>query len=321
VLKRKHEIKIALTVIVSIVLFIWGFNFLKGKDIFSKQRTFYSIYPQVNGLVEDAPVLINGLKVGQIYSIYLHPDNSGRIVVKFLVNIDYKLPVNTVAKIVNTDLIGSKAIELKMGNQKKYLNDNDTMIAEIQTSFTEIVNKKLAQIDSIFTSIGSVLGPENQEHLTKSLKSLTVILKNLETTSYQLNNLMSNEKSRLSEILANLESISKNLRNNNAKLNNIFTNFSTLSDTLAKSEIKSTIANINSTTGNLSAVLDKINKGEGSFGLLVNDDTLYNRLTVTSLQLNKLLEDVRLNPKRYVHYSLFGRKDKVKDKKKDKKQK
>jgi len=314
-LKRKNEIKIALTVIISIGFFIWGFNFLKGKDIFSNQRTFYTVYPQVSGLVESAPVLINGLKVGQINSIYLNPDNSGRIIVKFLVETNYKLPVNTVAKIVNTDLIGTKAIELKIGNKPALLKDNDTLKSEIQSSFQEIINKKLAQIDSIFTSIGTIMSPENQEHITNSLSSLAVILKNLESTSLQLNSLMSSEKSRLADIIQNMESISKNLRNNNQKLNNIFSNFSSLSDTLAKSQIKSTIANINSTTSNLSSVLNKINKGEGSFGLLVNDDTLYNRLSNTSLQLNKLLEDVRLNPKRYVHYSLFGKKDKEKKKK------
>ncbi len=314
-MKRKNEIKIALIVIVSVVLFIWGFNFLKGKDIFSKQRTFYSIYPQVNGLVESAPVLINGLKVGQINSIYLHPDNSGRIVVKFLVETDYKLPRNTVAKIVNTDLIGSKAIELKIGNSPNLLKEYDTLTPEIQTSFQEIINKKLAQIDSIFTSVGTILGPENQEHISKSLASLTIILKNLETTSRQLNTLMGDEKSRLAGIIENLESISKNLKNNNQKLNNIFSNFSSLSDTLAKSEIKSTISNINSTTSNLSAVLAKINKGEGTMGMLVNNDTLYNNLTMTSLQLNNLLEDLKKNPKRYVHFSLFGKKDNDKKKK------
>lgn len=309
-MKIKNEIKIAIIVIVSFVLFIWGFNFLKGKDIFSKQRTFYAVYPQVSGLVESAPVLINGLKIGQVNSIYLHPDNSGRIVVKFLVETDYKLPINTVAKIVNTDLIGSKAIELKIGNKPILLKESDTLISEIQISFQEIVNKKLAQIDSIFTNIGNILGPENQEHISKSLASLTIVLKNLESTSYQLNQLMADEKTRLANIIENLESISKNLKNNNQKLNTIFTNFSSISDTLAKSEIKSTIANINSTTSNLSAVLSKINKGEGSLGLLVNDDSLYNHISTTSLQLNMLLEDLRLHPKRYVHFSLFGKKEK-----------
>jgi len=309
-LKRKNEIKIAIIVIVSIVLFVWGFNFLKGKDIFSKQRTFYSIYPQANGLVESAPVLINGLKIGQVNSIYLHPDNSGRIVVKFLVETDYKLPINTIAKIVNTDLIGSKAIELKIGDKPTLLKDSDTLISETQISFQEIVNKKLVQIDSIFTNIGNILGPENQEHISKSLASLTIVLKNFESTSFQLNQLMTDEKSRLASVIENLESISKNLKNNNQKLNNIFTNFSSISDTLAKSEIKSTIANINSTTSNLSAVLGKINKGEGSLGLFVNNDTLYNNLSTTSSQLNLLLEDLRINPKRYVHFSLFGKKEK-----------
>jgi len=318
-LKGKKELKIAFTVIASICFFIWGFNFLKGKDIFSRQRTFYTVYPQVSGLVEDAPVLINGLKVGQINSIFLHPDYSGRIVVKFLVETNYKLPSNTVAKIVNTDLIGSKAIELRIGNSSTLLNNYDTLTSEIQTSFQEIVNKKLAQIDSIFTNIGSILGQENQQNITKSLASLTVILKNLETTSGQLNKLMSEEKGRLADIIQNLESISRNLKNNNQKLNTIFTNFSSISDTLAKSEIKSTIANINTTTAHLSSVLEKINKGEGSMGLLVNDDTLYTRLTNTSIQLNNLLEDLRMNPKRYVHFSLFGKKEK--EKKKNKKQK
>ncbi len=315
-MKRKNEIKIAIIVIVSIVLFIWGFNFLKGKDIFSKQRTFYAVYPQVNGLVESAPVVINGLKVGQVNSIYLNPDNSGNVIVKLLIETDYKLPINTIAKIVNTDLIGSKAIELKIGNKPSLLKDNDTLISEIQTSFQEIVNKKLAQIDSIFTNIGNILGPENQDHITKSLASITIVLKNLESTSYHLSQLMGDEKSRLANIIENLESISKNLKNNNQKLNNIFTNFSSLSDTLAKSEIKSTIANINSTTGNLSAVLDKINKGDGTMGMLVNNDSLYNNLTATSEQLNKLLEDLRVNPRRYVHFSLFGKKDKDKNKNK-----
>lgn len=316
--KIKREVKIAAIFIVTLSLFYWGFNFLKGKNLLRKERTFYAIYSQVNGLSDANPVLVNGFKVGQVKNISFLPDGSGRIIVEFIVtNNDVHIPGNSIANLFSSDILGSRAIEIKLGNSSVAAKDGDTLNTLVQTSLGEEVSLQMQpikqkfenvmlSIDSVLVIIRAVFNEETRQNLTLSFESIKFTLANLEHTTFNIDTLVTTQKSKLSSIIGNVESITANIRKNNDKISNIINNFSNISDTIAKANIAQTLENTNKTLQDFSGIVGKINRGEGSLGMLVNNDSLYNNLQGTSEQLNQLVEDIKLNPQRYLNFSVFG---------------
>lgn len=315
-MKISRELIVGIIFIVTVGLFFWGFNFLKGTDIFKKQREFYVEYDAVNGLTKANPVVINGLKVGQVKDLYFAPDNSGGIIVILVLNNDFPIPKNSIARIYSSDLMGSKAIDLRLGNSKILAQSGDTLGAKVEASLKEEVNaqvqplKKKAEdlmgsIDSVVTVIQAVFNENARKNLENSFESIKNTLLSLQNTTYNIDTLVISEKNRLSSIINNIDDITTNLKANNDNISNILANFSTLSDTLAKAEIPKTFINANRSIEKFSQILEKINSGEGSLGLLLHNDSLYIDLQKSASDLNKLLEDIRLNPKKYVRFSVF----------------
>ena len=322
-MKISKEIKTGIVVIISIALLVYGFNFLKGKDIFSSRDIYYAVYPQVSGLVEANPVQVNGFKVGRIKKIELL-DTTGRLIVTLAIS-DDKLRIHkgTVARIVSTGLMGDKAIQLIMGNSSQFAKDGDTLISDIEASLQEAVEmqvkplkdkaeKLISSIDSIMTVVQAVLDKTTRENLSKSFDNIKHALETFDRTAMRLDTMIASERSKISSIFSKVESISTNLANNNDKISEAIRNFSAISDTLAKANLTKTIENANSALGQVSNVMEKINKGEGSAGMLVHDKKLYDNLTAASGSLDSLLKDMNDHPKRY--FSVFGR-DKGKKKK------
>lgn len=330
-MKIKREVKIGIIFALGIALLYYGLYFLKGINVFKKQNTFYAVYEKVDGLSPENPVLINGLKVGQVNDIYFYDDTSGKIMVKFFVDNEVKIPKNTLAMLYSTDLIGSKAIDLRLGNVKNNCIDGDTLKTDIEKSLTEQVSiqmlpvKKKAEdlmlsIDSVLAVIKYVLNEKTRENISKSFENIKNTFQNLENTTSNIDTLITHQRSRMAGIFSNIESITYNIRKNNQKLSNILSNVSTITDSLSQSEIASTIANTNKSLESLSEILYKVNESQGSLGKLVNDDSLYNNLDGSAKELEMLLEDLRVNPERYLHFSVFGsggKKDKDKPKKKE----
>ena len=315
-MKYKKEIGIGLIFIVALVLFIWGFSFLKGFNLFKEQRVVYAVYQQVSGLSRANPVSINGLKVGQVSDIYFEPGFSGNIIVKLTIETQIPIPRNSIALIYSSDLMGSKAIDLKLGNDSLYIKNGDTLATKVEASLKEAVNQQIqplkakaeeliVSIDSVVTVIKQIFSEKARENLTSSLASVQKTFENLENASFNLDQMIAAEKVRFGEIMYNLESITSTIEENKENIDNMLSNFSTLSDSLAKAKIPQTFANINRVGGDVAGIVDKINNGEGSIGMLVNDEALYNDLQRSAEQLNLLLEDIRINPKRYVRFSLF----------------
>lgn len=317
-LKLSREVKTGLITIVTVVAFVWGFNYLKGKDFLSSQRKFYVVYTNVSGLMKANAVTINGLSIGQVDDIYFQPDNPDRIIVELSISNDISIPANSLARIYSADLLGSKGIDIILGNGTQYLQPGDTLDSNITMSLQEEVNQMvqpvlrkagdmMSSIDTVISALGDVFNNKTRENLIRSIESLRITIKNIEKTSGSIDTLMNSEKKRLARIFSNVESISYNLRQNNDNLTKIISNASLISDTLAKSNLSQTIANLEKSMHNLASATDKINNGEGSVGLLLNDDELYNGLESSSKQLELLIKDIRLNPNRYVHFSVFGR--------------
>ncbi len=319
-MKIKREHKIGIVSIIALLLFIWGFTYLKGRDLFLKEKYYFAVYSQVSGLVEGSSVQISGLKVGRIEEIFFHPDDALKVVVKFSIRKSVPVPKNTIARIFSSDLLGTRAIELKLGDSEVLAEKGDTLISEIQVSISEEVSiqmlpfKKKAEdlmlsIDSVMAVIQYIFNENTRENIKNSFESIRQTISNLEQTSYSLDTLVAEEKMRISNIFANIESISLNLRKNNQQINNVIENLSSITDSLAKADIINVINNTNKAMTDVAEIVDKVNRGEGSLGLLINNDSLYKNLEKSSLDLDKLLLDMRVNPNRYVHFSVFGRKN------------
>ena len=315
-MKYKREIGIGLVFIVALALFIWGFSYLKGFNLFKEQRVLYAVYERVSGLTKANPVSINGLKVGQVSDIYFNPDFSGEIVVEITIETEIPIPKNSVALIYSSDLMGSKAINLQLSNDSLFVNNGDTLNTKVEASLKEAVNQQIQplkakaeelimSIDTVVTVIKQIFNEQARENLTSSLASIEQTFANLESASYNLDEMIAAEKVRLAEIMFNLESITTTIRENEDNIENILTNFSSISDSLAKAEIPQTFANINKVVGDVAGIIEKINNGEGSIGMLINDEGLYRDLQKSAEQLHLLMEDIRVNPKRYVRFSLF----------------
>lgn len=317
-MKIARELKLGLVFLVTIILLIWGLNFLKGRKFFTSQRTYYAVYNQVSGLLTNAPVSINGLQVGQVTALHFESKQSARVVVEIAIKNSIEIPKDSRVKIFNADLLASKSIEISLGSSYVMANSGDTLLSEVQVSFSEEVNRQIQPamkkvenlvltVDSVISQVGLIFNPETRKNLDKSFGHIRVTLQNLETVTYNIDTLVYGQRGRMERILFNVESISKNLKDNNENLTRTIQNFANISDTIIKANISRTIVNLNRSLSDMAAITDKINKGEGSLGLLVNDKKLYNNLEESSKELQNLLLDIKLHPGRYVHFSLFGK--------------
>ena len=313
----KAELKIGVVGIFSILLLIWGINFLKGNNIFGNSNEYYSIYENIDGLESSAPVRINGLTVGNVTEIYFHPSNTGKIIVQFTLNDDIRFPRNSIARIYNSDIMGTKAVQLVYGNSNIYATSGDTLFAEIENGLKDEVNKQvlplknkaeelISSIDSVMTVITTVLDKDARESLSSSLRSLNRTFSTMELAMVKLDSVIYKNDIRVTTILQNVESITTNLHNNNDMIAKTLKNFESISDSLAKSNIKNTIQNLDKSLSEFDKILQKIEQGEGTIGLLLNDKEMYNNLTSASKQLDLLIEDMKKHPKRYVTFSLLG---------------
>ncbi len=310
-MKFSNETKVGILAIVTIFIFIVGYNFLKGNDVFSDEDAFYAKYDRVNGLSVSKPVLINGYPIGRVSKLSLLP--SGQILAEFKIHRGYEIPKNTIARLENTDLLGGKAIIFMLGSSNQFAKSGDTLSTNTQKTVIEQVEpiqQKAAQIisrlDSILSSVNGTINPEFQRNFERSFASIARTLETLEGTAKKVDGLVGAQSVKIGTILGNLESISSNFKNNNDKVSAIISNMNKVSDDVAKANIAQTITQTNNTLANLQSVLDKVNTGQGSLGLLVNDKQLYTNLTHAADNLDKLMIDLKTNPKRYVHFSIFG---------------
>ncbi len=317
-MKIPKELKIGVLAVVTILLVIWGLNFLKGKDILSRQIVFYAIYDDVTGLIESNPVSINGVSIGQVNRIRFLPDGSGRVLVENIINQDVPIPVNSVSKLTGASLTGSREIIIELGDAGDYIQNGDTLSAATQTSLQDEVSELVlpikqraedlfSEIDSILTIFQAVFNEQTKNNITQSFSNLEETLNNIKNTTSMLDETIESETTRIARIMDNAESISTNLKDNNETLSNILNNFSNVSDSLAAANIKQTLLEAEASIASLNEIMDKINKGEGSAGLLINDENLYKNLENSSKQLELLLEEIRKNPGNYIKLSVFGR--------------
>ena len=315
-MKKKKEFLIGLLVIVSGLLLYWGVYFLKGMDVFSHQDVYYAQYEEVDGLMTTNPVLIKGVKVGQVKDVYFQEDSPSRVMVELMITEDIRIPANSLAKIVSSDLMGSKAVVIVPGDAKEYARPGDTLQSATEVSFQDAINRELQPIklkaeklmndvDTVLSVIHLAISGKSGNNIAESLDRILKTIKYMEATSGAITELVEGEQRNFAKIVENLEAITTNFNDNQEKLNTIIDNFSAVSDSLAKAEIASTIHSLRNTIDKMDGILKEIEEGKGSLGLLLKDDSLYIELENSSRNLNLLLEDIRKNPKRYLHFSAF----------------
>lgn len=316
-MKLSKEVKVGMLVTGALMGLIWGMNYLKGLDIFSSDNTYYAVYNRVDGLVPSSDVLLNGVKVGQVQKIAFIEDRTGRILATLLVKKKVFIGKETTALIMSSDLLGGRVIDLVLDTVSPPAEDGDTLKSDVQTTLSDQVlpmkdkaENLIESLDSLTVALHGFLNPNNQDNLNAGFISLSKTLKNLEQASGSLDRMLTSDDSKLRKMIDNIESISGNIKNNNESLALALKNISLITDSLAKSNLTSTINHANSTLKETSEIMNKINKGEGTMGMLINNDSLYNALEQSAVNLDKLLIDLKANPKRYVHISLFGGKSK-----------
>ncbi len=296
-MKISREVKTAVLVISSIVLFIFLFNYLKGNNLLDSSRTFYVVYDNVEGIASSTPVTINGLSVGKVQNISFNEDASGRLTVKLLVDSDFKFSKNSKAELYETGLIGGKAIAIipafdNAENAKK----GDYLTGTVKAGLTELVNQRLTPLqekietmmvsaDSLLTNINSVFDVQTKVNLKKSISELALTIESFKNTSVSINNLIADNQEKLSNTLSNVEDISSNL--------------SKITDSIANANLSGTIKSLQLTITQFDKILSSIENGEGSIGKILKDDELYNNLKGASKEMEELLRDIKLHPKRY----------------------
>jgi len=320
-MKIKRQVVIGLIFVISIVVLYWGINFVKGLDVFSSQRTFYAEYDNISGLLVASPITISGFKVGQVTDIQFKENEPGKLIVKFVISEDLDIPDNSVARIESADLLGSKAVVIHMGNSTVNAQSGSYLKGEMEASLKEEVSIQMlplkTKVESLLSSFDSALAvvqyifnESTRDNLARSFESIRYTIASLERASSTIDTLLRTQQYKIVNIVSNVEAITLNIKNQNEEIANIVGNFSNLTDSLMVSNIKSTFQNADKTMYELSEITRKINSGEGSMGLLLESDSIYIRLNQATLEMKLLLEDMRVNPDRYIHFSVFGKSSK-----------
>ena len=310
--KISNEVKVGVVVLLTLVIFIWLYNFLKGKDFLTRSAHYYSVYDKTGGLAESSPVEVNGHKVGVVKSIDFIDPVSGRLLAVFSLDKHFKIPKNTVAEIVPVSLLGGMKVQLVYGKGPGTYSEGDTIPGHLAESLMDKVDAELIplkdKIANLIVSIDSVISSVNEVMNTDFKKDLGGTFANLNSTTKSLNKIISSKEKELKATLDNVDKFTRMLTDNSGKMSSTFSNLEKISDTLAAADIYSSVSNLKASLEKAAIMMDNLNKGKGSSGQFLTNDTLYANLTNSLESLNALLKDLKANPKKYVHFSVFGNK-------------
>ena len=309
-MKITREVKTGIVAVSVIALFIWGFNFMKGLNLFDgPSKTYLTEYSNVQGLNTASVVTINGVEVGKVVDIKFskEPEKRGRLIVEFSVETDFEFSKNSIAKIYSASLMGGKSLAVVPSYEGEIAEPGDILLGEIESdifsSVTEKLNPLQAKVenvivsaDSLMTGLTDILDTKSRNNLKLSITRLNTTIANFKNASESIDGLIKKHEEKLDNTLKNTELISSNL----AKL----------SDTLVNANLGSTVKTLELTINNLNTILKSVEAGDGTLGKLLKDEKMYDNLTNSSKELEELLREMKLHPKRFVHFSLFGKKDK-----------
>ncbi len=299
-MKLTKEIKIALVAIVGILVMYFGINFLKGMNLFSTNNTYFITFDDIQGLGASTPIYADGYKVGTVDGLEYDYKENGPIKVKVDINKDLRIPQGSKAEIVK-DLMGNLQVNLLLANNPRERVEPGGIIPgavnggmmDKAANLVPVVEKMLPKLDSILTSVNALLA---DPALAASLHNVETITSNLTVSTRELNTLMAGLNKQVPGMIG--------------KANGVLDNTNRLTANLASLDVQGTLNKVNQTLESAHQFTEKLNSNQGSLGLLMNDTKLYDNLTSTMSHADSLVIDLKAHPKRYVHFSVFGRKDK-----------
>ena len=315
-MKKLTVLSIGATFVLAIIIFIWGYNYLKGKDLFRNEKVFYARYHKVSGLINANPVLIHGMQVGQVHNISFTNDRTGDLMVEIVITKPFPVPKDTKARIINATLLGDKSVDLVLGTSNELAISGDTLLGTVEVTLKEEVNSALApmkaraeailtNMDSLVASISTMFNKDATSKMKSSIKDVEGTFHNLNNASANLNEMIRDNNQRITHTLSNIDSLSNTLNNKREDVGKIIYNLKNISDSLSKAQLVETIEQTKQTLKKVNLLLAKVNQGQGTVGALMTNDSLYKALNQSTLQLQLLLKDIRENPHRYVKFSLF----------------
>lgn len=295
------ELKVGILTLAALFIAYFGFNYLKGNSLFNKGVTFYSIYQDVEGLHVGSKVVLNGYPIGKVKKITFMQGGSGRLIAEYVVT-DESIYVseNTVAQILSTDLFGSKAINLLIGDSPDLALNSDTLASSQAAGIMSEINKRVEPYEVRMQNL---------------LEVVDTLLRQVKVTVEHLDVILVNERSNIGEITTNLASITKNIDENNGHISGSLENIHSLTDSLSQADIKAILDNANLAVLSMKETIEKMNNGSGTVGKMMNDSSLYINLDKSAKDLDLLLKDIQDHPKRYVHFSIWGKNNKDKESK------
>jgi len=312
-MKISNETKVGVLTIAALTFLILGFNFLKGNNVFSKNKRLYAIFTDIGALDKSNAVKIRGLQVGTVYDINATNKNLEGIVITINWTRDINIPANSSASIV-APFVGSPYINIEMGDSNRFLKNKDTLDTKINSGvlgdLTSQVNPTLSKARTAIDSLTILLGSVNRLFDPSTKNSIQGIIANLLVSSANLQKLLNAETGLLAKTIGNLNEVTANLKGNNDTINSILHNVNTTTKQFANLNFKQTMDSVQASVNHLNSILYKINHNDGTLGLLMNDRKLYDNLRNTALGLEILVDDIKVHPKRYVNISVFGKKDK-----------
>lgn len=310
-IKLSREFKIGFFGILMLALLYWGINFIKGTDLFSGSRSYYAVYDNVSGLQKAGSVVVQGYKIGTVADMTLDPRRSDKVLIELLIKSKYRIPVDSEARIFSDGLMGGKAIEIRFGKEGTFLSPGDTIISTADKDLLEMAGSELEffkqRISSVTGSLTSTLDMVTTI-LADNQRSISAMLANTAAATESLNGMIISNQGELQKTITNLSEFSATLNDRSAQLENILTDVEGLTSSLDSADVAGILADLSVTIGNLNTAISSINEGDGTLGLLLNDDRLYNELLRSSHDLSALLEDIKQNPRKYINlsFSLIG---------------
>lgn len=309
--------RLGLLIVIALSVLIWGLSYLKGNDIFKRNSYYHVIYDRVDGLAESNKVTLNGYQVGSVKSIRFADDNSGKLLVTLLIDASLKIPLNSVAQIVSSDILGSRSIKLALSEEKEIYISNDTIPGDVEGDLKEQVSMQilpiknkaeqlLGTIDSAITILTVIFNEDARENLSESFAKINHTIENLEKISASLNEIVSGNKESIQHIVSNADHVTTAFASNTENLEKTIKNLSAFSDTLSQISVTPLLENLAGASNQILSTIEKINSSDNSVGLLLNDDHLYMSLNNASQNIGSLIKDIETHPKRYLSFSAFN---------------
>jgi phospholipid/cholesterol/gamma-HCH transport system substrate-binding protein len=319
-MKYSKYVKLGFLIVISLAILFWGLNYLKGNDIFKLNNNYFVVYERIDGLLESNKVTMNGYQIGQVKNISFAPNKSGNLIVTIMIDASFKIPVNSLAQIVSSDIMGTRSIRMILSNENTFYQSNDTIPGAIESDLKEqvslqvlpIKNKAeqlLSTIDSAITVLTVIFNEDARENLSESFENINKTIENAQSITNDLQQIVSAEKGNIQKILINIEDITSFLSSNTNELEKTINNLSSFSDTLSQISFSPVVTNIAEASNQILSLLEKINSNQNTAGLLLNDDELYLTINALSQNLSFLINDIQSNPKRYLQFSAidFGK--------------